>query len=67
MILTAWLARYVDIHDQHEPSLDSLEDRACTDKPESIGKGKGKDPIPSFKQQLEQGGKEKEGSATCQK
>ena len=32
------LAKYVDI-DQHESSLDSLFDRACTDKPESIGKG----------------------------
>ena len=64
--LDSLLARYVDI-DQHESSLDNLEDRACTDKPATIGKGKGKDPIPSFKQQLEQGGKAKEGSATCQK
>ena len=60
--LDSLLARYVDI-DQHESSLA----RACTDKPESIGKGKGKEPIPSFKHhQLEQGGKDKEGSATCQ-
>ena len=57
--LDSLLARYVDMHDQHDSSLDSLEDRACADKPESIGKGKGKEPIPSFKQQLEQGGKEK--------
>ena len=58
--LDSLLARYVDI-DQHESSLDSLEDGACTDKPESIGKGKGKEPIPSFKyHQLEQGGKDKQ-------
>ena len=58
--LDSLLARYVDI-DQCESSLASLEDRACTDKPESIGKGNDTESNPSFEQQLEEGGKRKEG------
>ena len=53
--LDSLLARYVDIHDQHEPSLDSICDRACRDKPESIGKGNDVESNPSFEQQLEEG------------
>ena len=59
--LDSSLARYVDIRDQHESSLDSLCDRACRDKPASIGKGNDKESNPSFEQQLEEGGKRKEG------
>ena len=59
--LDSLLARYVDIHDQHESSLGSLCDRACRDKPESIGKGNDTESNPSFEQQLEEGGKRKEG------
>ena len=58
--LDSLLARYVDIHDQHAPSLDSICDRACRDKPESIGKGNDVESNPSFEQQLEEGG-HKEG------
>ena len=54
------LARYVDI-DQHESSLDSLCDRAYRGKPKSIGKGNDTASNPSFKQQLGEGGKRKEG------
>ena len=54
--LDSLLARYVDTHDQHESSLDSLCDRACEDKPESIGKGNDIESNPSFEQQLEEGG-----------
>ena len=71
--LDSLLARYVDIHDQHESSLDSLCDRACRDKPESIGKGNDTESNPSFEQQLEEGGtrkgkgKEKEGKQAKRK
>ena len=54
------LARYVDIHDQHESSLESLCDRTCKDKPESISKGKDTESNPNFEQQRE-GGTRKEG------
>ena len=57
--LDSLLARYVDI-DQHESNLESLENRACTDKPESIGKGNDTESNPSFEQQLEEGGKRTE-------
>ena len=52
--LDSLLARYVDTHDQHESSLDNLCDRACRDKPESIGKGSDKS-TPSLEQHLEEG------------
>ena len=58
--LDSLLARYVDIHDQHESSLNSLCDRACRDKPESIGKGNDIESTPSFEQQLEEGSTRKE-------
>ena len=58
--LDSLLARYVDIHDQHESNLESLEDRACIGKPESIGKGNDTESNPSFEQQLEEGGKRTE-------
>ena len=54
--LDSLLANYVDIHDQHESSLESLCDRTCEDKPESIGKGNDTESNPSFEQQLEEGG-----------
>ena len=59
--LDSLLAKYVDTHDQHESSLDSSCDRACRYKPESIGKGHDTESNPSFEQQLEEGGKRKEG------
>ena len=72
--LDSLLATYFsNIHDQHESSLNSLWDRACRDKPEETCKGKGQKSNPSFKQQLEQGGKrkkrgkEKEKSLTKEK
>ena len=52
--LDSLLARYVDIHDQHDSSLDSLCDRACRDKPEAIGKGNDRESTLSFEQQLEE-------------
>ena len=54
------LAKRVDI-DQHESSLDKLCARACRDKPTSRGRGNDKESNPSFEQQLEDGGKRKEG------
>ena len=54
------LAKCVDI-DQHESSLDKLCARACRDKPTSKGRGNDKESNPSFEQQLEDGGKRKEG------
>ena len=54
------LAKCVDI-DQHESSLDNLCARACRDKPTSKGRGNDKESNPSFEQQLEDGGKRKEG------
>ena len=57
--LDSLLARYVDTHDQHDSSLDSLCDRACRDKSESIGKGNDTESNPSFEQQLEEGGTRK--------
>ena len=58
--LDSLLARYVDTHDQHESSLDSLCDRACRDKPESIGKANARESTPSFEQQLEEGSTRRE-------
>ena len=55
------LATYFSMNDQHESSLDGLWDRACRDKPEETCKEKGQESNPSFKQQLEQGGKREEG------
>ena len=53
--LDSVLASYGDI-DQHESNLESLGDRACRDKPASIGKVNDRESNPNLEQQLEQGG-----------